>query len=254
MYSLKEIRQYQVNQFLFIQDEAKKIHTKLLRPLSMREILDDNFQADLYQEQYNERILPLVKEYNKTMWNMVDSHLIDFLEGWVNVHPDGHFATNLSTGEYCLTVPKDILNKDELLFDVEISDYVQTVGEILSEYKIQQFWAITHCITYEGVRDYIYGTNKASDYIKNARKKFSSVKRTCEQLLDIAQVVNDLPNVNLPPVSSDIANFIHNSDLKKVVRHHEVLHHFFEMVGKDADGSFSTQRNEDGSIKGFYKF
>lgn len=254
MYSLKEIRNYQESQFLFIQDEAKKIHNKLLRPLSMREILDDNFQADLYQEQYNERILPLVKDYNKKMWNMVESHINDFLEGWMLVHPDNHFATNLETGEYCTTVPSDILNRDYLLYDVEISDYVQTVSEILSEYKIHQFWTMTQCLTYEGVREYVYGTNKASEYIKNARKKFSGVKRTCEQLLDIAQVVNDLPNVNLPTISSDLANFINNSDLKKVVRHHEVLNKFFEMVGKDAEGQFNTERNKDGSIKRFYKY
>lgn len=251
MYSLKEIRDYQEQEFERINDLANKIHPKLLGRLSFNDIFDDNFDAELLEKMYNELIRTEVYAYRKKLRVMLNEHLHDFVLGWTCVHPETRWGIKKDDGSICVAVDCLIVdNYDDYLFDTEIEDYCELVNEMLDDYPIRTFWSQTYTLYGNGYRKNISSCNSAATYIKYARAAFSGYKNNYEVLEKLATDSNSLPfKMLLPPMSNDIASAIRNDELQKCVKHHKVLHSFFEIFGKNApNGSYISGEDTNGEI------
>lgn len=251
MYSLKEIRDYQEQEHERINNLAHKIHPKLLGRLSFNDIFDDNFNAENYEKQYNELIRPHVEQYRKKLRDMLNQHLHDFVLGWVTVHPESRWGIKCSDGTICTAVDWLILdNYNDYLFDTEIEEYCELVREMLGDYPIRTFWSQNYTLYGNGYRKNITSCNSAVSYIKYARSAFSGYKNNYEVLEKLAQDSNSLPfKMLLPPMNNEVASALRNDDLQKCVKHHRVLHAFFEIFGRNApDGTYNSREDDNGEI------
>lgn len=252
MISIKDIQEFQISEYLNIHKEAEKIHPKLLRRLSHEDLFNPEFNAGEYDEQYKLKIKPLLTSYIEKLHSMINSHLYDFIDGWLLIHPDGHYAMEYETGKQIAIAPKKALDisEGEVLIDIEIEDYIQVVKEMLDEYTIKPYWCYSYSLYGDGLRETLltYGTGET--YIKYNRMKYNGNKKTFEVLADIAVDINSLPfKINYPIISGEMSSTIRNSDLTKITKHHKVLHSFFETFGKDAGiGNYMSSRDQNGKI------
>ncbi|AZU98031.1 hypothetical protein SEPL_336 [Salmonella phage SE_PL] len=249
MLSIKEICEYQERRFLEIHAIAEKIHPKLLRRINVLDLFNPEFDASTYNAKFKECIEPLIIEYKSKVKDMFSSHTRDFLEGWMLIHPDNHIGTDLSTGLHITQVPQFPFDDCDIMYDLEIEPYIITIEEKLNEYNIKPFWEMEYNTVYEGHRAWMSRSNNAEDYIRKNRNMFNGVKNTYDQLIEIANDINALPSVNLPPVSREISNMVHDSQLKNIVKHHKVLNQFFDKFGQDAVGEYYTSKDSKGNIK-----
>lgn len=251
MYSLTEIRNYQDQEYTRINELAQKIHPKLLGRLSFNDIFDDDFNAERYEKMYNELIRPDVYAYRKQLRLMLNEHLHDFVLGWVCVHPETRWGIKRSDGNICTDVDWSLVdNYDDYLFDTEIEEYCELVHSMLDDYPIRTFWSQNYTLYGNGYRKNITSCNSAVSFIKYARAAFSGHKSNYEVLEKLATDSNSLPfKMLLPPMSNDIAAAVRNDELQKCVRHHKVLHSFFEIFGKNApNGSYISGEDTNGEI------
>lgn len=249
MLSIKEICEYQESRFLEIHAIAEKIHPKLLRRINVLDLFDPEFDASTYNTKFKECIEPLITEYKSKVKDMFSSHVRDFLQGWILIHPDNNIGIDLSTGLNITEVPLHPFNDCDIMYDLEIEPYIATIEEKMNEYELKPFWEMEFNTVYEGYRAWMSRANNAENYIRTNRNKFNGVKNTYEQLIDIAIDINALPSINLPPVSREMANMVHDSQLKNIVKHHKVLHQFFKKIGQDAVGEYYTSKDSNGNIK-----
>lgn len=252
MHSLKEIRDYQDSEFVRIKDLGVKIHPKLLSRINFDNLMDDNFKAEEYEKKYHETIRPLIIAYKKKLKDMLNSHLVDFIEGWTLVHPEGRWAMKKSDGVICSAPDYYIIDSfDEYIFDTEIEDYCQLVYEMLDDYQILPFWERSVTLCGDGYNKHISSTYSASKYIQGARNQFSGHKTNYEVLEKLALDSNSLPyKMLLPTMSRELSSIVRSSTIQSCVKHHKVLHAFFEQFGKDAsNGAYYSSEMENGEIK-----
>lgn len=251
MKSLKEIRDYQEIEYNKIKDMGKKIHPKLLSRLSFIELMDDEFDAVGIEIQYNQTISPLIAEYKDKLKKMLNDHLVKFIEGWAFIHPEGRWGIKKDDGSIrCSPDYRIIDNFDDYIFDLEIDDYCHLVYEMLDDYSIKPFWNQSYTLYGDGYNSHISSANTAESYIKQNRIKFNGYKPNYEVLAQLAADVNSLPyKMNLPPMPHDVCSSVRNNVLQDCVKHHKVLHAFFDKFGKDAqDGAYYSSDHKDGSI------
>lgn len=251
MYSLKEIRDYQEQEYERINELAQKIHPKLLGRLSFNDLFNDDFNAELYEKQYNELIRPEVIKYRTKLKDMLNDHLVKFIQGWAYVHPENRWAIRKSDGTTCTAVDWCIIdNFNDYILDTEIDDYCELVNEMLDDYKIRTFWSQNYTLYGNGYRKNIGSANSAVSFIKNNRNLFSGYKSNFEVLEKLAQDSTSLPfKMLLPPVNNNLANALRNDEFQKCVKHHRVLHSFFEIFGKNApNGTYNSREDDKGEI------
>lgn len=173
MYSLKEIRDFQELESIKIHKLASQIHPKLLRHISFNDIMDDNFDASKYEQEYKSKIHNLIYDYNKTVRSMLGEHLYYFIQGWAFVHPDSRWAIKKSDGAICTDPDWLVLdNFDDYIFDIEIEEYCNLVHEMLSDYNLKPFWEYSFTLYGNGYRKHISRSHSATNYIKYARSSF----------------------------------------------------------------------------------
>jgi len=251
MKSLKEIRDYQESEYVKIKDLSRKIHHKLLSRLSFHELMDDNFDAIGIEDKYNKTIRPLIVEYKKNLREMINDHLVKFIEGWAFVHPEGRWGIWKEDGNICSVTDYSIVdNFNDYIFDLEIDEYCQLVYDMLDDYKIQPFWQQSYTLYGDGYRKYISSANNAEYYIKNNRNQFKGYKANYEVLAELAEHTNSLPyKMNLPPMPNDVCSSLRSNELQDCVKHHRVLHAFFEKYGDDPKaGAYYSSDHKDGTI------
>lgn len=223
MFSLNDIKRYQIEESTRIAQEAAKIHPKLVRRFGIEELFDDKINAEILQGRYMNEIKQQVLNYNRKVQDMCDNHMYEFISGWVNIHPDGHFGINKNNGEYLTSPPSvNVLDHtNEYIIRPELSDYWDMVNEMRGEYKIKPFWSYTFYLTHNGVGQTVTECMSAVDYIKYNRKKFDGITDDYEMLVELSEKVRSLPyKMALPPISRDMAARIRNDDLNSVVNHH----------------------------------
>jgi hypothetical protein len=253
MISIKEIAEFQAQQYDMITTEANKIHPKLLRRISFDELFSDDFKAQEYEDQYNKNIKPLISYYETELDTMINSHLYDILEGWIIIHPDKHFGFEFDTGKPVSVVPSDILDalNGDILINVELEDYYSVVREMKEEYTLKPFWQYSYVLYGNGQRPLLCTYSTSEAYIKYNRLLYKNVYSTYEQIANIATDISSLPfKMNYPPMDNNLKSAFVNSDLTKMLKHHKVLNAFFEKFGKDAGiGDYSSYEDENGKIK-----
>lgn len=235
--------------------ESEKVHPKLLRILSFEELFDQNLDTTKCEEKYNTVIKPLIDQYYKTFDEMLNSHMRDFLEGWVLMHPEEHFAMSFETGNYIKVVPHNAYDflEDDVLIDVELQDYWDVVREIKDDFRLRPFWERSYTMYGNGHRPTLSSYTTPQKYIKYNRELYSAPENTSKVLADLAKDLSSLPfEINYPILGRDEKSAIHHGDMKKMVKHHKVLHAFFETYGNDistSDCDYSSFTDADENIK-----
>ena len=252
MLSLRDIRNYQIEESTRIMSIGESIHPKLLRRFGYFELFDDSIDAAKLDKLFAEKVNQEIIAYDKKVFEMINEHMFEFIHGWVSLNSETQFGINKVTGEPLTHPTYNVYsNYDDYIIDVGISDYWELVYEMLSDFKVKPYWKYSQILYGDGYRIQVDSSGNGVHYIKYARQKFSGVRSSAEMITNLAQAVESLPyKMILPPLPRETANAMRNDEFNNMIKHHQVLNAFFERYGKDAErGEYWTHTNNDGKIK-----